>query len=169
MVRSPFHEELLACDQLIKVAIMRHGSIWISSTDATLGNRKVNTVDTFPSKNVLRHITTGNRKDAAVKSRATIRSPRICTTTRTRCSIFCETCTSPRSDLMTFRSSMQQQARSLEACRSFHDVCLIHFESSLCTSTITNIMSSHQKKKNGVVLGDASAALAIVARRGLAN
>ena len=104
MVHSPSHEELLACDQLIKVAIMRHGSIWISSTDATLRNRKVNTVDTFPSKNVLRHIITGNRKDAAVKSRATIGAPRICTPFRTRCSIFCETCTSSRSELMTFRS-----------------------------------------------------------------
>ena len=55
-VHSPSHEELLACDQLIKVAIMRHGSIWISSTGATLGYRKENTVDTFSSKNVLRHI-----------------------------------------------------------------------------------------------------------------
>ena len=63
-VRSPSHEQLLACDQPIKVAIMRHGFIWISSTGATLGNRKVNTVDTFSSKNVLRHFITGNRKDA---------------------------------------------------------------------------------------------------------
>ena len=68
MVHSQSHEELLACDQLIKVAIMRHGSIWISSTGATLGNRKVNTVHTFPSKNVLRHIIMGNRKDVSVKS-----------------------------------------------------------------------------------------------------
>ena len=65
---SPSHEELLACDQLIKVAIMRHGSIWISSTGATLGKRKVNTFDTFPSKNVLRHVIMGNRKDVSVKS-----------------------------------------------------------------------------------------------------
>ena len=64
-VHSPSHEELLACDQLIKVAIMRHGSIWTSSTGATLGNRKVNTVDTFPLKNVLRHVIMGNRKDAS--------------------------------------------------------------------------------------------------------
>ena len=83
-VHSPSHEELLACDQLIKVAIMRHGSIWISSTDATLGYRKVNMVDTFSSKNVLRHIITGNRKDASVKSSATIRSPRNRATIRTR-------------------------------------------------------------------------------------
>ena len=38
---------------------------------------------------------------------------------------------------MTFRSRIQQQARSLEACRSFHDVFLVHFESSLCTSSRT--------------------------------
>ena len=63
-VHSPSREELLACDQPIKVAIMRHAFIWISSTGATLGNRKVNTVDKFPSKNVLHHILTGNRKDA---------------------------------------------------------------------------------------------------------
>ena len=68
MVHSPSHEELLACCQLIKVAIMRHGSTWISSIGTTLGNRKVTTVDTFPSKNVLRHIIRSSRKDASVKS-----------------------------------------------------------------------------------------------------
>ena len=62
MVRSPSHEEHSACDRLIKVAIMKLGFIWISSTGTTLGQRKVNTVDTFSSKNVLRHFITGNRK-----------------------------------------------------------------------------------------------------------
>ena len=65
---SESHEQLWACDQLIKVSIMRHGSIWTPLTGATLGDRKVNTIDTFPSKNVLLHIVTGNRKDTQVKS-----------------------------------------------------------------------------------------------------
>ena len=45
-----------------------HHETWLhldfSSTGATLRTRKVNTVDTFPSKNALRHFVTGNRKDA---------------------------------------------------------------------------------------------------------
>ena len=66
MVHSPSHEELSPCDQLIKVAIMRHGFIWISSTGAILGNHKVNMIDEFSTKNVLRRLSKERRRGGSV-------------------------------------------------------------------------------------------------------
>ena len=60
-VHSPSHEKLLACDQPIKVAIMRHGSTWISSTGATLG---------YPQGEHGRHIFP-QRTSCVISSRAT--------------------------------------------------------------------------------------------------
>ena len=76
MVHSPSHEEHLACDRLIKVAIMKHGFIWISSTGATLGPSKAIMIGTFPSKNGLQLVHTGTRNDVVAKSWATVRSRR---------------------------------------------------------------------------------------------
>ena len=67
-VHSPSHEEHLACDRLIKVANMRHGFIWISSTVATLCPCKVNMIGTFPSKNDLQLVHTGLQNDVLAKS-----------------------------------------------------------------------------------------------------
>ena len=61
-VLSPSDEERSACDRLIKVAIMRHGFIWISSTGATLGPSKENMIGTFPSKVDLQLVHTGTKK-----------------------------------------------------------------------------------------------------------
>ena len=62
-VRSPSHATLSACVQPIKVAIMRHGSTWISSTGATLVHSTVNMIDEFSSKDVLCHLIKVRRKE----------------------------------------------------------------------------------------------------------
>ena len=47
MVHSPSHGKRSACDQLIKVAIMRCGSTWISWIGATRGPGEMRTSHTF--------------------------------------------------------------------------------------------------------------------------
>ena len=46
--------------------IMRHGFIWISSTGAILGNHKVNMIDEFSTKNVLRRLSKERRRGGSV-------------------------------------------------------------------------------------------------------
>ena len=52
---------------MIKVAIMKHGFIWTSSTGATLGPSKV-TIGTFPSKNDVQIVHTGPDNNVLAKS-----------------------------------------------------------------------------------------------------
>ena len=68
VVHSPSHEEHLACNRLIKVAIMKHGFIWISSIGATLGPSKATMIGTLPSKNDLELVHTGTKNGALAKS-----------------------------------------------------------------------------------------------------
>ena len=68
MVRSPSHEEHSACDRLIKVAIMKHGFVWISPTGATLGPSKATMIGTFTSKTDLQLVHTGTKNDVLAKS-----------------------------------------------------------------------------------------------------
>ena len=68
MMRYPSHEEHSACDLLIKVAIMKLGFIWISSTGATLGTSKASMIGTFLSKNDLQIVHTGPKNDVLAKS-----------------------------------------------------------------------------------------------------
>ena len=99
VVLSPSHAKLSACVQPIKAATMRHGSTWISSIGATPNHTTKNLTDEFCSKSVLRHVLLGSRKGAcSLRDRVTI---------RTRLSILCETCTSSRTDVMTFRVRIQ--------------------------------------------------------------
>ena len=85
MVHSPSHEEHSACDRLIKVAITRLGSTWISSTGATLVHTMMIMINEFSSKNVLCRTSAASRKGASAISWATIRSlherATICTCT----------------------------------------------------------------------------------------
>ena len=83
MVHSPSHEVHSACYRLIKVAFMKHGFIWISSTGATGGPSKTTLIGTSPSKNDLQIFHTGLQNDVLAKSWATIRSRRNCATTCT--------------------------------------------------------------------------------------
>ena len=68
MVHSPSHEKNSACDRLIKVAIMKHGFIWTSSTGATLGPSKATMIGTFLLKNDLQIVHTGTKNDVLAKS-----------------------------------------------------------------------------------------------------
>ena len=63
----PSPAKLLAYVQPIKVSIMRHGSTWISSIGAAVNHIMMSMTDEFSSKNVLRHVHMGTRKDASVK------------------------------------------------------------------------------------------------------
>ena len=96
MVPPPFHTKLSACAQPIKAATTRHGY-------PVLNHIMKNMTNELFSKSVLRHVPMGSRKGASAISCATIRSLRDRLTIRTRSAIPCETCTSSRSDLMTFR------------------------------------------------------------------
>ena len=78
-----------------------HGFIWTSSIGAISGPNKTFMIGTFASKNDLRILQTGPKK------RHIIHSPRNRATIRTCWSIFCETRTSSRSDLMMFRNWIQ--------------------------------------------------------------
>ena len=60
MVLPPSHAKLSACVQPIKAAIMRHGSIWISSIGAALNHIMKSMTDEFSSRNVRRHVPMGN-------------------------------------------------------------------------------------------------------------
>ena len=51
-----------------KVAIMRHGSTWISSIGATLNHSMMSMTDEFSSKNVLQRVHTGTKNDVLAKS-----------------------------------------------------------------------------------------------------
>ena len=62
----PSHAKLSAWVQPIKVAIMRHGSTWISSTGATLVHSMVSMIDEFSSKNVLCPLIKGRRRGGSV-------------------------------------------------------------------------------------------------------
>ena len=68
MVPSPSHVKLSACVQPIKVAIMRHGSTWISSIGAIPNHITENLTDEFYSKSVLRRTITPSRKGASAIS-----------------------------------------------------------------------------------------------------
>ena len=70
----PSLAKLLAYVHLIKVAITRHGSTWISSIGAALNHSMKSMTDEFSSKSVLCHLTKGRRGGEPVISRATIRS-----------------------------------------------------------------------------------------------
>ena len=52
MVPSPSHAKSSVYVQALKVAIMRHGSTWISSIGATLVHSMMSMTDEFSSKNV---------------------------------------------------------------------------------------------------------------------
>ena len=65
---SPSHRKLQACARPIKAATTRHGSTLNSSIGAAPNHIMKNMTDEFSSKNVLRHVITGSRKDASVKS-----------------------------------------------------------------------------------------------------
>ena len=60
MVLSPSHAKLSACVQSIEAAIMRHGSIWISSIGAAVNHIMKSMTDEFSSRNVRRHVPMGN-------------------------------------------------------------------------------------------------------------
>ena len=64
----PSPAKVLANVQLIKVAIMRHGSTWISSIGAALNHIMSSMTDEISSENVLRHVDMGTRTDASAKS-----------------------------------------------------------------------------------------------------
>ena len=115
---SPFHAKLLAYVQPIKVAIMRHGSTWISSIGAALNHIMMSKTDEFYSKSVLRRTITASRKGASAVSWATIRSLHERATICTCMSPCAKICTSSRSDLMTFRGRIQEQPCSMETCLS---------------------------------------------------
>ena len=63
-----FLAKLLAYVQPIKVAIMRHGSTWISSIGAALNHSMMRMTDEFHSKSVLRRTSTASRKGASAIS-----------------------------------------------------------------------------------------------------
>ena len=81
---SPSHIELQACARPIKAATTRHGSTMTSSIGAAFNHITKSMTDEFSSKNVLRHVIMGSRKNVSVKSRATIRSLRYRATIRKR-------------------------------------------------------------------------------------
>ena len=58
----PSLAELLAYVQPIKVALMRHGSTWISSIGAALSHSMMSITDEFYSKSDLRRTSTASRK-----------------------------------------------------------------------------------------------------------
>ena len=64
----PSLAKLLAYVQPIKVAIMRHGSTWISSTGAALNHNMMSMTDEFYSKSVLRRTSTASRKGESATS-----------------------------------------------------------------------------------------------------
>ena len=66
MVRSPSHAKLSACVHPIKIAIMRHGSTWISSIGANPNHITKNLTDEFYSKSVLRQLIKGRRRGGSV-------------------------------------------------------------------------------------------------------
>ena len=74
MVHSPSHGKHLAEDQMIKVAITKHGFIWTSSTGATRGLGKMRTSHAFHWKNAPQNSHTEIPRDASAKSWATTRS-----------------------------------------------------------------------------------------------
>ena len=68
MVHSPSLAKLLVYVQTIKVAIMRHGSTWISLIGAALTRSMMSMTDEFTAKNVLQRVHTGTKNDVLAKS-----------------------------------------------------------------------------------------------------
>ena len=68
MVHSPSHAKPSVYVQTINVAIMRHGSTWISSIGATLTHSMMCMTDEFSSKSVLQRVHTGTKNDVLAKS-----------------------------------------------------------------------------------------------------
>ena len=108
LVPSPPHTKLSACVQPIKVAIMRHGSTWISSIGAALNHIMMSMTDEFFSTGDQRRIGTTSRKDvsAIVMSEPFALFMNVQPFARVR-QLYAKICISSRSDLMTFRVRIQ--------------------------------------------------------------
>ena len=68
MVLCLYLDKLSIYVPVIKVAIMRHGSTWISSIGAALNHSMLRMTDEFYSKSVLRRTSTASRKGASATS-----------------------------------------------------------------------------------------------------
>ena len=90
-VHFPSRGKHLAWDRMIKAAIMKHGSIWISSIGATHGPGNIRTSHAFQKKKDPRLVLMEIPNDELARSWATSRSRRNCATICTWCSLFCET------------------------------------------------------------------------------